>query len=83
MKNILNAIRSFIAVFCVSVVCTMTVFAESQVTGADNSQDVAAVILFTNDVHCAYEENSFFLKQSKTKMEKRLLHCKPGRNLRA
>lgn len=60
MKNILNAIRSFIAVFCVSVVCTMTVFADSQVTGADNSQDVVAVILFTNDVHCAYEENIGF-----------------------
>ena len=60
MKNILNAIRSFIAVFCVSVVCTMTVFAESQINGADNSQDVAVVILFTNDVHCAYEENIGF-----------------------
>lgn len=38
----------------------MTAYAEGQVTGVENPEEVAAVILHTNDIHCGYEDNIGF-----------------------
>lgn len=56
-SKILYVSHYLLLVFLISIACVIPAFGE---TGADDHGGVAAVILFTNDIHCAYEENIGF-----------------------
>ena len=60
MKNSKNAVCFAFIIFLVSIACVMPVFGEGEATKTNDNDEVAAVVLFTNDIHCAYEENIGF-----------------------
>lgn len=47
-------------ILLLSAACVIPVFGQDVAAGADDHEGVAAVILHTNDIHCAYEDNIGF-----------------------
>lgn len=60
MKSSENVVYLALIILLLSAACVIPVFGQDVAAGADDHGGVAAVILHTNDIHCAYEDNIGF-----------------------